>query len=91
MRDDVVEPSLPIEDTLHNPDIGAIIRGGGGLRKARWRLRGQGQRGGLRVIYFWAVEQDRLLMLLMYPKNVQANLTPTQLKILRQVVEAEFS
>ncbi len=73
------------------PDMGAIIRGGGGLRKVRWRLRGQGKRGGIRVIYFWAVEQDRLLMLLMYPKNVQTDLTPAQLKMLRQAVEAEFS
>ena len=73
------------------PDMGAIIRGSGGLRKARWRLRGQGKRSGIRVVYFWAVEQDRLLMLLMYPKNVQADLTPAQLKMLRQAVEAEFS
>lgn len=73
------------------PDMGAIIRGSGGLRKVRWRLRGQGKRGGIRVIYFWAVEQDRLLMLLMYPKNVKGDLTPAQLKMLRQAVEAEFS
>jgi mRNA-degrading endonuclease RelE of RelBE toxin-antitoxin system len=73
------------------PDMGAIIRGSGGIRKVRWRSRGQGKRGGLRVIYYWAVERDRLLMLLMYPKNVQADLTPAQLKMLRQAIEAEFS
>lgn len=73
------------------PDMGVIIRGGGGLRKVRWRLHGQGKRGGLRIVYYWAVEQDRLLLLLMYPKNVQDDLTPAQLKMLRQAVEAEYS
>ena len=78
-------------ELIVRPDKGVIIQGSGGLRKARWRLRGQGKRGGLRVIYFWAVEQDRLLMLLMYPKNIQGDLTPAQLKTLRQAVEVEFS
>jgi mRNA-degrading endonuclease RelE of RelBE toxin-antitoxin system len=73
------------------PDMGVIIRGGGGLRKMRWRSHGRGKRGGARVIYYWAVEQNQLLLLLMYPKNAQEDLTPAQLKMLRQAVEAEYS
>ena len=42
------------------------------------------------VIYYWAVSEEQILMLLMYPKNVQDNLSPTQLKILRQVIEDEY-
>ena len=80
---------LQIELSIR-PDIGVIIPGSGGLRKVRWGLRGRGKRGGLRVIYYWAVEQDRLLMLLMYPKNVQDDLSPAQLKILKQIVEEEY-
>lgn len=30
-----------------------VIPGRGGFRKARWARRGQGKRGGFRVIYFW--------------------------------------
>jgi mRNA-degrading endonuclease RelE of RelBE toxin-antitoxin system len=47
------------------PDAGDLIPGGGGLRKIRWGAQGRGKRGGVRVIYFWAVQQDRILMLLM--------------------------
>ncbi len=35
---------------LATPDAGDLIRGGAGLRKLRWKLPGQGKRGGARVI-----------------------------------------
>jgi hypothetical protein len=73
------------------PDAGDLIPGGGGLRKIRWGAQGRGKRGGVRVIYYWAVSRDRILMLLMYAKNVQDNLTPEQLKVLRKMIEEEFS
>ena len=72
------------------PDAGDLIPGGGGLRKIRWGAQGRGKRGGVRVIYYWAVSRDRILMLLMYAKNVQDNLTPEQLKVLRKMIEEEF-
>ena len=75
---------------INRPDLGAVIRGTGGLRKVRWNLPGKGKRGGVRVIYYWAVSQNQLLMLFMYPKNVRDDLTPAQLKILRQIVEKEY-
>lgn len=72
------------------PETGAIIRGSGGLRKVRWSVRGRGKRGGVRVIYYWVTAQDRLLMLLIYAKNVQDNLSPEQLQVLRQIVKEEY-
>lgn len=77
-------------DLANRPETGAIIPGGGGLRKARWGYRKQGKRSGVRLIYYWVVSQERILMLLMYPKNVQGNLSPTQLKQLRHLVKEEY-
>ena len=77
-------------DLANRPDQGSIIPKSGGLRKMRWGFRGQGKRGGVRVIYYWEVSQNHLLMLLLYPKNVKDNLSPAQLKALRQIVEAEY-
>ena len=74
----------------NHPEMGQIIPSGGGLRKIRWGYQGKGKRGGVRIIYYWAVAQERILLLLIYPKNVQDNLSPAQLKMLRQIVEAEF-
>lgn len=74
---------------LH-PDKGTVIPGSGGLRKTRWSITGRGKRGGVRIIYYWAVVQDKILMLFMYAKNEQDNLTPEQLKVLRKLVEEEY-
>lgn len=70
-----------------NPNAGDLIKGSGGLRKLRWALAGRGKSGGIRVIYFWRVSESQILMLTMYAKNVQANLTPVQVKQLAKLVE----
>jgi hypothetical protein len=56
----------------------------------RWNAPGRGKRGGLRVIYYWAVRQEYLLMLLVYAKNEMDTLTPEQLKVLKQMIEEEY-
>lgn len=69
------------------PEAGSLIPGGGGLRKIRWRISGQGKRGGLRVIYYWDTPDDTFFMLATYKKSKTENLTPNQLGILRKLVE----
>jgi mRNA-degrading endonuclease RelE of RelBE toxin-antitoxin system len=80
-----------LQTTLVNrPQSGTIMVGSGGLRKLRWAAKGKGKRGGSRVIYYWAVTHEQLLMLLIYSKNEQEDLTRDQLKILRMWVEEEY-
>jgi mRNA-degrading endonuclease RelE of RelBE toxin-antitoxin system len=75
------------KELIFNPDAGDIIKHSGGLRKIRWRSAGKGKRGGIRVIYYWLVSEDQIYMLLAYSKNEKDDLTATELKILRQLVE----
>jgi hypothetical protein len=75
---------------LLRPQLGALIRGSGGLRKTRWSAAGQGKRGGLRVIYFWDETSETLYMLYVYAKNEQEDLTAQQLRVLRTLVREEF-
>lgn len=77
-------------DLLQNPEKGALIRGSGGLRKLRWSLPGRGKRSGVRIIYYWADAPGRLLMLLIYGKNEQGDLSAEQVRPLRPWVEREF-
>lgn len=80
-----------LQDMLvQKPDTGKIITGSGGLRKLRWTAGGRGKRGGIRVIYYWFVSPDAILMLFAYPKNERDDLTPDQLKQLKKIVEGEF-
>ncbi len=74
-----------------NPEAGNLIRHSGGLRKIRWSGRGRGKRGGVRIIYYWAPARETILMLLMYGKNEQDDLTPGQLRILKRLIEEEFA
>ncbi len=73
-----------------DPEAGQLIPGTGGLRKIRWQGSGRGKRGGVRVIYYWAVRDAVVLMLLMYGKNEQDDLTPAQKKVLVALVREEF-
>jgi mRNA-degrading endonuclease RelE of RelBE toxin-antitoxin system len=73
-----------------NPQLGVVIPGMGGIRKVRWSGNERGKRGGTRVIYFAAVAHHTILMLYIYPRNEQEDLSEAQKKALRSVVRAEF-
>ena len=75
---------------IAQPDIGKVIPQSGGLRKLRWSLSGQGKRGGIRVIYYWLASRETILMLFVYAKNEQDDLTRQQLKTLRKIIEEEY-
>ena len=73
-----------------NPGLGALIKGGGGIRKIRVAVGARGKRGGARVIYYWAVHKDLILLIYAYPKNVAADLTPKQVSQFAKFVKKEF-
>ena len=72
------------------PEQGRLIPGAGGLRKLRWGAEGRGKRGGVRTIYYWAVEEHLCLMLYVYAKNEQGDLTLAQTRVLVRLVREEF-
>jgi hypothetical protein len=47
-------------------------------------------RGGSRIIYYWHGGEDTFYMLFAHPKNAQEDLTPSQVRVLRRLVEEEF-
>ena len=77
-------------DLVARPDAGQLMRGTGGLRKIRWAAKGRGKRGGGRTIYYWHALGDQLLMLFVYPKGEQDDLSERQRRILRKIVEDEY-
>ena len=69
------------------PDVGDLIKNGGGIRKLRWKRTGTGKSGGIRVIYYWLTEDNQIFMLVAYPKSVKDNLTDKETAILRKLVK----
>ena len=74
------------------PDVGDLIEDTGGIRKVRWsqQARGKGKRGGIRVIYYWRVNESLIYMLLAYSKDEQDDLSARQKKALATLVKKEF-
>ncbi len=73
---------------LH-PEAGALIPGSGGLRKLRWSGKGKGKRGGTRLIYYWEPSQGTIYLVFIFAKNERVDLTPYQLRLLREALEKE--
>jgi hypothetical protein len=75
------EDYAALQQTLADrPDIGALIKGGGGIRKVRWALPGGGKSGGIRVMYYWRAKADQIYLLFLFPKSARSDLTPDQVK-----------
>ena len=73
-----------------NPDAGDVIPGSGGCRKVRWGAGGKGKRGGLRVIYYWWLGGSQYWLFTLYGKDVQDDLSASQKKALKRLLDAEL-
>lgn len=72
-----------------NPTLGDLIEGAGGIRKIRIAIAasGRGKRGGARIIYYHFTAAAQIALLLVYAKNEKDDLTATERKALKQIVQ----
>ena len=75
-------------ELARNPETGPVIEGTGGLRKARWALKGRGKSGGIRVIYLYLRIRNVIYLVYAFSKDESDDLTPDQKKQLKAIVEA---
>lgn len=78
-----------MEDAIAaSPESHPIIPGTKGVRKARYARPGRGKRGGIRVIYYWAVQPEVVLLITAYAKNEKENLTDADKAEIRKIIES---
>ena len=72
-----------------NPVRGDMVKGLGGIRKARVSnpTRGKGKRGGFRYMYLYLEHKDHIHLLFLFDKGEQEDLNTAQRAFLRQLVE----
>lgn len=70
-----------------NPDVGAVIPGMAGLRKARMALPGRGKRGGARVLYLYFRCGETIFLVYAYTKGDFENLPPEKRKSMKHLIE----
>ena len=64
-----------------------MVKESGGVRKVRWRRKGTGKSGGVRVIYFIKNEVEEVVLLLIYAKSEIDNVKGPALKEIRRALE----
>ena len=71
-------------DLVQNPERGAIVKGTHGVRKARVAnpTSQRGKRGSYRYLYLYLEHADRVHLLYLFSKGEQADLSPTQKRII---------
>lgn len=74
---------------MERPEAGMVVPGSGGVRKLRWKRKGMGIRGGLRVIYYVHYQRNEFWMLTLYAKAKQENVPAHILKQLKEAFEHE--
>jgi len=74
-----------------NPEAGDVIPGTGGFRKVRWGhpRRGQGRRGGLRIIYYLFLQDDLIWFVTLYGKDEAMDLTAGERRLLKAAADEE--
>jgi hypothetical protein len=72
---------------MANPGAGDLIPGSGGLRKLRWKRKGMGKRGGMRVIYFVRYRPNEFWLLTLYAKAKEENVPAHILRRLKEAFE----
>jgi len=74
-----------------DPECGALIPGGGGIRKLRFAIGGRGKSGGVRIIYYYHDRGNPIYLLTVFAKNEQANLPKSEInglaKLVKQLIE----
>ncbi len=71
------------EDPLRWP----VIRGTGGLRKARAARGSSGKSGGARIIFYYWTREETIYLLTIYDKSSQSDLSESDKRALRKIVE----
>ena len=70
-----------------NPEKGPVVKGSGGLRKARLALPGRGKSGGARVLYLWFPRHDTFVFYFIYTKGEMENIPAAQMKAIKYEVQ----
>ena len=78
---------------LKNPESGDVIPGTGGFRKLRWLnpVRGKGKRGGLRIIYYYLMDEHQVWFFTIFDKDRLTDLTTRDKRVLKQAIQRELA
>lgn len=78
-------------EVAKNPERWPLIRGTGGVRKARVPMPGTGKSGGARVLYVHDGRRSKLWVVTAYDKSKKASLTGAEKRTIKGLVKQLLS
>lgn len=75
-----------VDHLAAEPDTGDVMPGTGGARKLRWRGKGKGKSGGIRVITFYSGPPVPVFLLSAFGKGRKINLSQAERNELQRVL-----
>jgi hypothetical protein len=75
-------------ELAQSPEKGPVIEGTGGLRKVRWKLKGKGKSGGVRIMYLFLKIHGVIHLVFVFAKSESDNLAADEKKQLKKIVDA---
>jgi len=70
------------------PESGDEIQGTGGVRKVRFRAKGHGKSGGVRILYYFYDSENPVFAIFLYAKNEQVEMTSEQKRYVTAFAES---
>lgn len=83
MSEDERQAAVDLVST--DPEVGDLLQGTGGVRKARLAGRGKGKSGGYRIVYYFGGGDIPVFLLTVFGKGEKANLTQGERNALRSL------
>ena len=80
------ERTAAVDLIAADPEGGDLLKGTGGVRKARLAGRGKGKSGGYRIVWYFGGGDIPVFLLTVFGKGEKANLTPGERNALRSLV-----
>lgn len=69
------------------PEKWSVVSGTGGIRKARAARGNAGKSGGVRIMYYFWLNEEAVYLLDIYAKNEKENLSEAEKKLLKGIIK----
>ena len=75
------------EELLADPQVGAVMRGTGGVRKMRFAFEHRGKSGSVRVIYVDFEIYEKIILITAYTKDEKDNLSDSEKNEIKHLIK----
>ncbi len=85
---DIGDVKAIVDFIAHNPKVGDVVKGSGGVRKVRFAPKGKGKSGGYRIMTAYFGKHAPVYLLALLRKNERANFSKAEIATFKALTNA---